>query len=50
MSGFAAFPGSDVRKRVDHPVIDADAHVVESNFAFLDFVKVVAGPEMVERV
>jgi predicted TIM-barrel fold metal-dependent hydrolase len=50
MSGFAAFPGSDVRKRVDHPVIDADAHVVESNFAFLDFLKVVAGPEMVERV
>ena len=29
MSGFADFPGSEVRARLDHPVIDCDAHVVD---------------------
>ena len=32
MSGFADFPGSEVRARLDHPVIDCDAHVVEGAF------------------
>jgi predicted TIM-barrel fold metal-dependent hydrolase len=49
MSGFAQFPGSDVRARLDHPVIDADAHVLECEFALDDFLVQVAGPEMVER-
>ena len=50
MSGFEGFPGSDVRAKLDHPVIDADAHVVECDFAHLDFVRQVGGAEMVERV
>jgi predicted TIM-barrel fold metal-dependent hydrolase len=44
------FPGSEVRARLDHPVIDADAHVVECDFAHLDFVRQLGGAEMVERV
>jgi hypothetical protein len=39
MSGFADFPGSEVRARLDHPVIDCDAHVVEARFAIEDFLK-----------
>jgi predicted TIM-barrel fold metal-dependent hydrolase len=47
---FEGFPGSEVRAKLDHPVIDADAHVVECDFAHLDFVRQIAGPEMAERV
>ena len=50
MSGFEGFPGSDVRAKLDHPVIDADAHVVECDFAHLDFVRQLGGAKMVERV
>ena len=49
MSGFADFPGSEVRARLDHPVIDADAHMLEAEFAFEDFLKQVAGADMVTR-
>lgn len=50
MSGFEGFPGSEVRARLDHPVIDADAHVVECDFAHLDFVREVAGDAIAARV
>ena len=33
------FPGRSVREKLDHPVIDADAHIVECDFAHLDFVR-----------
>ena len=49
MSGFAQFPGCEVRARLDHPVIDADAHVLECEFALNDFLLQVGGAEMVER-
>ncbi|MBL8381052.1 MAG: amidohydrolase family protein [Burkholderiales bacterium] len=49
MSGFAQFPGCDVRAKLDHPVIDADAHVLECEFALDDFLAQVAGSAMVER-
>ncbi len=49
MSGFAQFPGCEVRARLDHPVIDADAHVLECEFAINDFLAQVAGPAMVEK-
>ena len=42
MSGFAQFPGCEVRARLDHPVIDADAHVLECEFAINDFLAQVA--------
>jgi len=50
MSGFEGFPGRDVRARLDHPVIDADAHVVECDFAHLDFVRQLAGEDTAKRV
>ena len=43
---FEGFPGRDVRAKLDHPVIDADAHIVECDFAHLDFVRQIAGAEM----
>ncbi|MBT3990058.1 MAG: amidohydrolase family protein [Rhodospirillaceae bacterium] len=50
MSGFAAFPGRDVRAKVDHPVIDCDAHVVESPFAVLDFLKQILGNDAADKL
>ncbi len=50
MSGFQGFPGRDVRAKLDHPVIDADAHVVECDFAHRDFLKEIAGEDVVKRV
>jgi len=44
------FPGRDVRAKLDHPVIDADAHVVECDFAHLDFVREIAGEDVARRV
>jgi predicted TIM-barrel fold metal-dependent hydrolase len=44
------FPGGDVRAKLSHPVIDADAHVVECDFAHLDFVRQVAGEEVARRI
>lgn len=49
MSGFAQFPGCDIHARLDHPVIDADGHLIECEFAFEDFLKQCAGADMVER-
>jgi predicted TIM-barrel fold metal-dependent hydrolase len=50
MSGFADFPASVIREKLDHPVIDADAHVVECDFAHQDFVRSIAGEDVVKRV
>ena len=47
---FEGFPGSEVRQKLDHPVIDADAHMIECDFAHFDFLKMVAGPEIAKRV
>jgi predicted TIM-barrel fold metal-dependent hydrolase len=47
---FEGFPGRDVRAKLDHPVIDADAHIVECDFAHLDFVREIAGPEIAKAV
>ncbi|HEX9466520.1 MAG TPA: amidohydrolase family protein [Alphaproteobacteria bacterium] len=44
------FPGRDVRAKLDHPVIDADAHVVECDFAHQDFVRQLAGEDVAKRV
>ncbi len=41
--------GADVRARLDHPVVDADGHMMECSFAVLDFVKQVGGPEIAAR-
>jgi len=45
--------GADVRARLDHPVIDADGHIIETPPVFLPFfeeyVRKIAGPDMIER-
>ena len=40
---------ADTRAKLDHPVIDADGHMLEYVPVYLDFLKQVAGPEMVAR-
>lgn len=50
MAGGGSLSGSAIRARLDHPVIDADAHVVECDFAHLDFVRQLGGERMVDKV
>src|SRR5262245_25199924 len=38
-----------VRARLDHPVIDGDGHWLEPVPIFLDYLREVGGPSMVER-
>jgi predicted TIM-barrel fold metal-dependent hydrolase len=45
---FEGFPGRDIRAKLDHPVIDSDAHVVECDFAHVDFIRQVAGEDVVK--
>ena len=40
----------DIRGRIDHPIIDADAHVIEGPFALHDFVKQVAGSDVANKL
>ena len=35
-----------IRDQIDYSIIDADAHVIEARFALHDFVKKIAGPEV----
>ena len=41
--------GSDIRAKIGHPVIDADGHIVECEFALLEVLKEVAGGEIAGR-
>ena len=49
MSGHAEFPGSEVRSKLDHPVVDADGHVIECEWLLDEYVREVAGPEIQAR-
>jgi len=40
---------SELRSRLGHPVIDADAHIIECGFVLPDFLKVVGGSDLVKR-
>ena len=40
---------AEIRAKLDHPVVDADGHMLEFTPIFLDHLRVVGGPEMVER-
>ncbi|HKA56479.1 MAG TPA: amidohydrolase family protein [Candidatus Binatia bacterium] len=42
-------PSAAVRARLRHPVIDADGHTVEFVPAFLDYLRQVGGPKILER-
>ena len=41
--------GAEVRATLDHPVVDADGHMMECSFAVLDFVRKVGGPKIATR-
>lgn len=44
-----ATESSKLRERLDHPVIDGDAHIIESRFVLPDFLKQVGGADLVKR-
>ncbi|MFP6733210.1 MAG: amidohydrolase family protein [Rhodospirillales bacterium] len=41
--------GADIRAKLNHPVVDADGHMIETTFAVLDFVKQVGGADIAAR-
>ncbi|MDE0454287.1 MAG: amidohydrolase family protein [Gammaproteobacteria bacterium] len=43
-------PSSKLRKRLNHPVIDTDGHMVELFPVIFDYIKQVGGPEMSEKM
>src|SRR5262245_16291533 len=45
----SASPGADVRRRLNHPVIDADGHWAELNPIFFEYIREVAGLDALER-
>ncbi|MFP6725857.1 MAG: amidohydrolase family protein [Alphaproteobacteria bacterium] len=47
--GENSLTGADIRARLDHPVVDADGHMIECTFAVLDFVRQVGGMEIANR-
>jgi predicted TIM-barrel fold metal-dependent hydrolase len=49
MTGYNTLSGAEVRQRLDHPVIDADAHIVECNFALMECLEQVAGKSVAAR-
>jgi predicted TIM-barrel fold metal-dependent hydrolase len=42
-------PSAELRSRLGHPVVDADAHVLEGEFVLRDFIKLAGGASMLER-
>lgn len=40
---------TDIRSRLDHPILDADGHIVEVNSLLLEYVKQAGGIGMVDR-
>jgi predicted TIM-barrel fold metal-dependent hydrolase len=49
MSGYAGFPGHVVREKVGHPIVDADAHVVECLFVLDEYIREIGGLRMLEK-
>ena len=49
LSASSKIKGTDIRAGLNHPVVDADGHVVEATPVILDFIKQVAGREMADR-
>jgi len=40
---------AEIHAKLDHPVVDCDGHMIEHMPVFLDFLKQVAGPDIVKR-
>jgi predicted TIM-barrel fold metal-dependent hydrolase len=49
MGQYEPIVGAEIRAKLDHPVIDGDGHIAESQFALLDFLEQVAGKEVARR-
>jgi predicted TIM-barrel fold metal-dependent hydrolase len=49
MSGHAQVPGSAIRAKLDHPVVDADGHMVECEWMLEDYVREIGGPDVLKR-
>src|ERR1700693_5964361 len=51
MSSSNRYPtrSAEIRKRVGHPIIDSDGHVVEFEPALLDYIRDAGGSAMLER-
>ena len=49
MSGHSDLTGGEIRAGLDHPVVDADAHIVECNFVVDDYVREIGGPDIFKR-
>ncbi|MGE5538464.1 MAG: amidohydrolase family protein [Gemmatimonas sp.] len=45
----ARSPSAALRAKLSHPIVDADAHVLEGEFVLRDFIKQVGGPRLLER-
>lgn len=45
----AQFTVEQIKNKLDHPVVDADCHIIEFTPVFLDYLKDVGGPEIAER-
>ena len=43
-------PSTDLRNRLDHPVVDVDGHMVEFFPVFFDYLKQVGGGDMVDQM
>ena len=49
MTSDSKLSGADIRAKLDHPVVDADGHMIEAGFAVLDYVKQVGGADMAAK-
>src|SRR5271170_247170 len=49
MSGFPEIAGSDVRARLDHPVVDADGHLIECEWLIDEYVRELGGHDVHQR-
>src|SRR5713226_781384 len=49
MAGSAASKSSEIRSRLNHPVIDSDGHTVEFLPGFFDVLRTVAGQRVADR-
>ena len=41
--------GADIRAKLNHPVVDADGHMIEATFALIDFVKQIGGADLAAK-
>lgn len=49
MTSDSKLTGADIRAKLDHPVVDADGHMIEATFAMLDYVKQVGGADLAAK-